>query len=188
MGANVKLKGTELVARRWAKALIDLANEEGGISKEEILAGLKDVNNNIASSNELAEILTSPVVTQEEKLSVLTRLFQTRLMPIVFKFLTVVNSKNRLGYLSAIEQEFQRELEAEKNIIRVNVTSAIELDEGKKDYIRSKLAEKLHKEIISTWFVDSNIIGGLVFNISETVVDNSIRYRLENIRKHIIKG
>lgn len=188
MGANVKLKGSELVARRWAKALIDLANEEGGISKEEILAELKDVNENIASSEELSEMLINPVVTQEEKLSVLTRLFQTRLMPVVFKFLTVVNSKNRLGYLGAIEQEFQRELEAEKNIVRVNVTSAIELDDGKKDYIRSKLAEKLHKEIISTWVVDSGIIGGLIFNIDETIVDNSIRHRLENIGKHIIKG
>lgn len=188
MGSSAKLKGSELIAKRWAKALIDLADEDGGISKEEILAELKDINNNISSSKELADMLVNPVVSQEEKQAVLVRLFQSRLMPIVFKFLTVVNSKNRLGYLEPIAQEFQKELENSKNIIRVSVTSAIELDDGKKNYIRSKLEEKLKKEVLTTWVIDSNIIGGLIFNINETIVDNSIRHRLNNIGKQIIKG
>ena len=79
-------------------------------------------------------------------------------------------------------------MENSKNIIRVSVTSAIELDDGKKDYIRSKLEEKLKKEVLTTWVIDSNIIGGLIFNINETIVDNSIRHRLDNIGKQIIKG
>ncbi len=188
MTSGIQQKGSELIAKRWAKALMDLAGEEGGVSKEDILANLRDVNENISSSKELAEMLVNPVVSQEEKLAVLTKLFQSRVMPMVFNFLTVLNSKNRLGYLAAITDEFQRELEELKNIVRVSVTSAIDLSEDKKNSIRNRLAEKLQKDVIPEWFVDSGIIGGLIFNINETIVDNSIRHRLENLGKQIIKG
>ena len=84
-------------------------------------------------------------------------------------------------------KKFRKELEEFKNIKRVEITSAIELDEGKKNYIKEQLAQKLQKEIYPTWNVDSSIIGGLVFNIDETVVDNSIKHRLENLKKQITK-
>ncbi len=188
MVASVQLKDSEIIAKRWAKALMDLAEEDSGISKEEILSNLKEINENISASKELAEMLVNPVVSHEEKQVVLTKIFQTRVMPIVFNFLTVLNAKGRLGYLEAITKEFQKELEGLKNILRVSITSAIELSDEKKDYIRNRLAEKLHKDILPSWYIDSDIIGGLVFNINETIVDNSIKHRLENIGKHIIKG
>ena len=188
MTSSVQFKGSELIAKRWAKALMDLAQEDGGISKDAILANLKDINENIASSKELAETLTNPVVSEEEKQVVLDKLFKTRVIPTVFDFLTVLNSKGRLGLLEAITDEFQKELEELKNILRVSVTSAIELSEEKKNEIRNRLAQKLEKDVVPSWYVDSDIIGGLIFNINETIVDNSIKHRLENLGKQIIKG
>ena len=188
MTSGVQLKGAELIAKRWAKALVDLAAEEGIDSKDEILANLKDINENIAASDSLAEMLASPVVSQEEKLAVLTKLFQSRVMPVVFKFLTALNSKNRLIYLVPITEEFQRELEVLKNIVRVSIVSAIELSDDKKSSICNRLKEKLNKNIVPNWSVDSGIIGGLVFNIDDIIIDNSIRHRLENLGKQIIKG
>ena len=55
-------------------------------------------------------------------------------MPIVYDFLVTLNSKNRLGIIDAVVEEFRKELEEFKNIKRVEITSAIELDEGKKNY------------------------------------------------------
>ena len=74
-----------------------------------------------------------------------------------------------------------------KNIVRVDVTSAIELNDERKNDIRNRIAEKLHKDVIVKWLVDSDIIAGLVLNINETIVDNSIRHRLENLSKNIVK-
>ena len=74
-----------------------------------------------------------------------------------------------------------------KNIVRVDVTSAIELNDERKNDIRNRIADKLQKDVIVNWGVDSDIIGGLVLNINETIVDNSIRHRLENLSKNIIK-
>ena len=188
MGNIAANKDSELIARRWAKALMELASEESGVSKEDILDDLREVDENIKSSIALEEALKNPSISIEEKQAVLARLFEFKLMPIVYKFITVLNAKGRLGILAAIADEFQKELEDVNNVIRVTITSAIELSEEKKLYVRNKVAEKLKKDVIPNWNVDFSIIGGLVFNINETIVDNSIRHRLESLSKNIMKG
>ena len=54
---SVSIKGNELAAKRWAKALMELALENDGISKEDILDDLREVNENIENSRELYEVL-----------------------------------------------------------------------------------------------------------------------------------
>jgi len=176
-------KDSELVARRWAKALMELALEDEGISKEDILDDLREVNENIESSAQLSEVLNNPSISTEEKQIVLSKLFETSLMPIVFRFIKTLNSKGRLGILPAIAEEFRKELEEIKNIQRVAITSAIELSDDKKNEIRNKLADKLKKDVIPEWNVDSGIIGGLIFNFNETIIDNSVKGKLNNINK-----
>ena len=178
---------SELVARRWAKALMDLAQEDGGISKEEILSNLNDIAQTIEGSKELSDLVNNPSVSVEEKQIVICKLFQNRVMPVVYNFLFSLNLKKRLNIIGEIAQEFRKELEEMKNIVRVDVTSAIELNDERKNDIRNRIADKLQKDVIVNWGVDSDIIGGLVLNINETIVDNSIRHRLENLSKNIVK-
>ena len=168
MGTSVNFKDSELVAKRWAKALMELAQEDPGISKEDILDDLREVDENIKSSKQLSEVLNNPSISIEEKQAVLSKLFQNKLMPIVFNFITTLNLKGRLGILDAVAEEFSKELEELKNILRVDITSAIELDDDKNVRVQ--------------WHVDSDIIGGLIFNINQTIVDNSIRHKLEDLK------
>ena len=109
-------------------------------------------------------------------------------MPIVYNFIFALNLRKRVPIISEIAKEFEKELERIKNIARVNVTSAIELNNDLKDQIKAKIAEKLSKEIIVEWGVDSDIIAGLIFKIDELIVDNSIKHKLEDLSKTIIKG
>ena len=178
----------ELVAKRWAKALMELAQEDGGVSKEDILANLKEVAQAINSSKELSDLINNPSVSVEEKQIVICKLFQNRTMPVVYNFLFTLNLKKRLNILSPVVEEFQKQLEVMNNIVRVNVTSAIELDDGRKEDIKNKIAERLQKSVIVDWAVDSGIIAGLVFNINDTIIDNSIKHKLENLSKNIMKG
>ena len=181
MGTSVNFKDSELVAKRWAKALMELAQEDSGISKEDILDDLREVDENIKSSKQLSEVLNNPSISIEEKQAVLSKLFQNKLMPIVFNFITTLNLKGRLGILDAVAEEFSKELEELKNILRVDITSAIELDDDKKNAIRNRVADRLQKVRVQ-WHVDSDIIGGLIFNINQTIVDNSIRHKLEDLK------
>ena len=181
-------QNSELIAKRWAKALMELANENQGISKEDILDDLREVDENIRSSVELSNAINNPSISVEEKQIILCKLFQNNLMPIVYNFLIALNLKKRVNIIGEIASEFQKELEKENNIVRVNVTSAIDLNDDRKNDIRNRIADKLQKNVIVDWTVDNSIIAGLVFNINETIIDNSIRHKLDNLSKKIMKG
>ena len=185
---SVKTTNNELVAKRWAKALMELALEDNWISKEDILDDLKEVSENINSSEELSNVINNPSISTEEKQTVLSKLFQNRVLPIVYNFLFALNLKKRIQIIESIAIEFGKELERVNNIVKINVTSAIEINEEKKNSIKNRIAEKLQKEIIVEWGVDADIIAGLIFNINETVIDNSVRNKLEDIEMKMIRG
>ncbi len=188
MTASVKDKNSGLAAKRWAKALIELASEEENISKEDILDDLREIAEVFTSSDELNNVINNPAVSTEEKQVVLCKLFQNSIMPIVYNFVFVLNLRKRIGIISQIADEFEKELDRIKNIAHVNVTSAIELSDERKEDIKNKISQKLNKNIVADWTADPEIIAGLVFDIDETIVDNSVRRKLEDLSKQIIKG
>lgn len=177
----------ELASKRWAKALIELAQENDGISKEDILDDLREVAENIALSEELTNVINNPSVSIEEKQIVLCKLFQNKVMPIVYNFIYALNLKKRINLISEIADEFEIELEKIKNIVKVDITSAINLNDEKKNYIKNKIAEKLQKDIKVNWHVDTKIIAGLILNINDTVVDNSVKHKLEKLSNMIMR-
>ena len=180
-------KTSELAAKRWAKALMELALEDEGISKEDILDDLREVSSCIRESEELSNVISNPSVSTEEKQIVICKLFENEVMPIVYNFLFVLNLRKRFGIIDEIADAFEKELEDYNNILKVEITSAIDIDEHKKNDIKQKISEKLHKDIRVDWEVDSDIIAGLVFNINDTVIDNSVKHKLDELSKKIIR-
>ena len=178
----------ELASKRWAKALIELIQEDDSISKEAVLSDIRSVAETFKSSDELANVINNPSISTEEKQIVICKLFQDKVLPIVYNFLFVLNLKKRMNIISDIAEEFEKELEELKNVVRVDITSAIDISDERKKVIRERIAEKLHKEIKASWEVDSDIIAGLIFNIDDTVVDNSIKHKLEKLSESIIRG
>ena len=178
----------ELAAKRWAKALLELAQEDENIQLGDVLGNLKDTAQTFADSEELANVINNPSVSTEEKQIVICKLFQDKLIPIVYNFLFVLNLRKRLNIISEIVEEFEKELEILNNIVRINITSAIDIEDAKKNEIKAKIAEKLNKDIKISWCVDSDIIAGLIFNINDTVVDNSIKHKLDTLSNTIIRG
>ena len=178
----------ELASKRWAKALIELIQEADSISKEAVLSDIRSVAETFKSSDELANVINNPSISTEEKQIVICKLFQDKVLPIVYNFLFVLNLKKRMNIISDIAEEFEKELEELKNVVRVDITSAIDISDERKKVIRERIAEKLHKEIKASWEVDSDIIAGLIFNIDDTVVDNSIKHKLEKLSESIIRG
>ena len=152
------------------------------------MSDLKNVAETLESSQELSNVINNPSISSEEKQIVICKLFQDKIKPIVYNFLFVLNLKKRMNLLDEIAVEFEKELEQLKNIVRVDITSAIDLSDERKMNIRNRIAEKLQKDVKVSWGVDEDIIAGLIFNINDTVVDNSIRHKLDTLSNLIIRG
>jgi len=179
---------TELASKKWAKALIELTQEDESIQKENVLADLRNIAETFNSSDELSNVIKNPSISTDEKQIVICKLFQDKVLPIVYNFLFALNLKKRLNLISDIADEFEKELEELKNIVRVDVTSAIDLNDERKTDIRNRIAEKLQKDVKVSYGVDKDIIAGLIFNINDTVVDNSIKHKLDKLSESIIRA
>ncbi|MBE7707680.1 MAG: ATP synthase F1 subunit delta [Cyanobacteria bacterium SIG27] len=187
MASSVK-QNCKTVAKRWANALMELTSEDNSISKDAVLKDLRDIVETINSSQELLNVINNPSVTVLEKQNVITKLFKSSIMPIVYNFLYVLNLRKRLGAIFEIANEYEKKLEKFKNIIRIDVTSAIDLSDEKKEDIKTKISQKLNKNILVDWKVNNNIIAGLIFKIDETIIDNSVRCKLESLGRVIARS
>ena len=179
---------SELASKRWAKALIELAQEDESISKDSVLSDLRGVAETFKSSDELLNVINNPSISVNEKQIVICKLFQEKVLPIVYNFLFVLNLKKRLNIISDIADEFEKELEELKNIVRVDITSAIDLSDDRKTEIKNRVAEKLKKDVKVSWDIDKSIIAGLIFNIDDTVIDNSIKHKLDKLSESVVRG
>lgn len=188
MSEIIKDKNSELVAKRWANALIELAREDEVISLESVLEDLERVDSTIQNSNELNEAFSNPSISKIEKQVILSKIFQNKINNLVYNYIFTLNLRQRINLIPLIRQEFEKELENLKNIVHIDVISAIELTEDKKNYVNERLAQKLDKHILTNWQIDENIIAGLIFNVNDLVIDNSVRNKLEKLSKEIIKG
>lgn len=183
--SNQTICKNEIAAGRWAKSLLELSNDED-LNKETVLGQLTDVVDTVNASEDLKELFINPVVTVEEKQNVIEKIFGTVLSQTVKNFLLVLAMRKRLNLLEAILEEYKKELNKCENIVRLTVTSAVEINEEKRADLRQKIVEKLSKDADVKWNVDNSIIGGLLFDIDGTIVDDSLATKLNNLCRRII--
>ena len=174
-------------AKIYADALIKTA-QDGKMRYEDISINLETVEKILESSTELRSVLISPAVSTEQKAAVIDDVFKNQVHPEILNLLKLLAEKKRFGEFDSIVSAYKNELDEIQGIKNVTVISAIELSEDYKNKISAKLAEKLQKTIRADWQQDSSIIGGLVIQIDDNVIDTSIKNKLESLSKNIIKG
>ena len=102
-------------------------------------------------------------------------------------FLRLLVDKNRFSILKTIVSEYRNEINKINNLLNIKITSAIDLNNSEKAMIKTKLKNILNKDIELEWSKDSSIIGGLVFEAGDNIVDNCLRHKLHEISRNIIK-
>lgn len=175
----------KLVAQRYAKALLELSSES--LTKEQIMSEISDVSESLKGSVDLQKVMSSPVVSGAEKNNVLVKVFERNVSEIVLNFLRLLVDKNRFSILESIVNEYRNEINKINNVLNIKVTSAISLSDSEKAMIKVKLENILNKNIELEWSNDSSIIAGLVFEVGDNIVDNSLRHKLQEISRNIVK-
>lgn len=164
------------VARRYAQALFELLDQSTIEATRGTLNGLGQA---IKDSSSLRHVIASPAFGVEEKIAVLSELAgRLGAPPTVKAFLGQLVKKNRVGFLPDISDAFAKLVDRSKGTQPVIVSSAAALPSAEQDRIKTRLRETLKREVDVTFQTDAAHLAGLQIHIGSTVVDSTVRGRL----------
>jgi F-type H+-transporting ATPase subunit delta len=164
------------VARRYAQALFELLDQSHIEAMRRTLNGLGQA---MKESSSLRHVVSSPVFGAEEKIVVLTELGERLGGPPDGKaFFSQLVKKNRVGFLPDIAEAFGKLVDQSKGTQQVTVASATALSPAEQDRIKGRLRETLKREVEVTFHTDATHLAGLRIHIGSTVVDSTVRGRL----------
>lgn len=174
----------KLVSKTYGEALFDLALEDGTLTT--IIEEVNIVKEAIAENPDLLKLLSHPKINKEEKISVIENIFKGRVSDSLVGFLVIIVQKDRYDDLDGIFEYFIAKVREYKNIGVASVTSAVELTEEQKKQVEQKLLQTTkYSQFELSFYVDKNLIGGLVIRIGDRVVDSSIRTKLQMLAKDL---
>jgi F-type H+-transporting ATPase subunit delta len=141
----------------------------------------------LAADRELSVFLFSPYFSTEEKQDGLRRVVIDA-DPTVINFLELLIQKHRMPVLFRIRREYDTLWERANNVLPVEITSAIELDEQTVKGIGDRIGERTGQHVELTARVAPEILGGVVLRVGNQILDASIRNRLERLRRQVARG
>ena len=172
----------EEIARVYAKALFEAAKDRGKL--DTIRDQLGQFVDALHENREMQLFLFSPSFSSAEKIEALKSAV-TDAEPELLNFLELLLEKRRIPVIFRIQRQFDAMWDKENKRLDVTVTSAVELDPEVTKRISDEIEEQTGHTVELTSRVDPDILGGLVVQVGNMVLDTSIRNRLEKLRKSV---
>jgi F-type H+-transporting ATPase subunit delta len=174
------------VARRYAQALFELLDPPTIESTRTALTGLGQA---LKDSVPLRHVVASPAFGAEDKIAVLAEL-SSRLgcPPAVGRtFLGQLVKKNRVGFLPEIAEAFAKLADASKGTQQITVSSAAALPPAEQNRISTRLREILKRQVEVAFHADARHLAGVQIHLGSTVVDSTVRGRLQAMQSLLTK-
>jgi ATP synthase F1 delta subunit len=175
----------EELAEVYARALFEVARETGKL--DELREQLGQFADALNEKRELAVFFFSPYFSTKEKQDALERILDGADESFL-NFLRLLIEKHRMPVIFRIRQQFERLWEQENQLLPVDITSAIELDEDTTESLGRRIGERAGRRVRLAAHVDPDILGGIVLRVGNSILDASIRNRLEQLRRHVAQG
>lgn len=175
------------IARRYAKALVQLGSENGLI--ERFSQELKAVNDLVTGNAELRAAFGNPAFTAEQKKQIMGALIaRLQSSELVANFLLLLVDKNRVAFLSQIVETYGKLADEHSGVIRPVITTAFALDDAQIAAIKGALEQKTGKKVQPQVTVDQSLIGGVLTQIGDIAYDSSVKSQLARINDILQKG
>jgi F-type H+-transporting ATPase subunit delta len=172
----------EEIAAVYARSLFEVAQDQDKLADvREQLGAFADA---LSETRELQVFLFSPYFSTAEKEEGLDRVVSDA-DPVILNFLKLLIEKHRMPVLFRIRAIFDALWEEENKLLPVSITSAVELDEAVVKQLVDRIAEQTDRAVEVTSQVDPDILGGIVVQVGNSVLDASVRNRLEQLRKQV---
>jgi F-type H+-transporting ATPase subunit delta len=175
----------EELAQVYARALFQVALEQGKLDElREQLAQFADALND---RRELAVFFFSPYFSTTEKQDALGGLLDGA-EEALLNFLGLLIENHRVPVIFRIRHEYERLWDEENKTLPVEITSAIALDEETTASLGKTIGERAGRKVTLAARVDPEILGGIIIRVGNSILDASIRNRLEQLRRHVAQG
>jgi F-type H+-transporting ATPase subunit delta len=175
----------EEIAQVYARSLFEVAKEHGRLdeAREQLgqFAGALDDN------RDLAVFFFSPYFSTEEKKDGLKRMIDGG-EPLFMNFLEALIERHRMPAIFRIRTRYDELWDEENQLLPVEVTSAVELDEDTVRSIGARIGEQTGRKVELSSHVDPDVLGGIVLRVGNFVLDASIRNRLNQLRKQVAQA
>jgi F-type H+-transporting ATPase subunit delta len=175
----------EEIASVYARSLFEVAQEHNKL--DAVRDQLGEFADALDSNQEMQVFFFSPYFSTPEKVEGLDKVV-TGADPIVKNFLTLLIEKSRMPAVFRVRRVFDELWQRENKLLPVEITSAIELDKKTVKQIGDRIGEETGQKIELSEHVDPDILGGLIVRVGNSIIDASIRARLDQLRKQVAKA
>jgi len=175
----------EEIATVYARSLFEVAKERGDLDTVRDQVG--QYADALQDNRDLQVFFFSPYFSTEEKKDQLGRLLEGA-DEAVSNFLELLVEKHRMPAIFRIRRELDSLWEDENKLLPVTITSAVELDSSTVEGIGRAIGEQTGRRVELTTTVDPDVLGGIVLRVGNSILDASIRNRLEQLRRQVAKA
>ncbi len=175
----------EEIAEVYARALFEVAKEHGDL--DEVRDELGQFADALSKERQLAVFFFSPYFSSTEKKDGLHKLIDGA-EDIFTNFLETLIERHRMPAIFRIRNRFDEMWDDENQLLPVQVTSAIELDEKTIRSIGDRIGEQTGLKVELSSEIDPDILGGIVLRVGNFILDASIRNRLNQLRKQVAQA
>ena len=175
----------EEIAQVYARSLFEVAEEHDNLDE------VRDQNGQFADalgeSRDLQTFFFSPYFSTEEKKKGLASALDGA-DPVVENFLGLLIENHRMPVLFRVRRELDQMWREVNKLLPVQITSAVELDTAVTQQIGDEIGRQTGRTVELTSTVDPDVLGGLVVRVGNSILDASIRTRLERLRKQVARA
>ena len=167
-------------AIRYAKAVLSLATDQK--SAEAVNSDMKSITNAIAQSEDLNQMLQSPVVRSSDKKAVLTSVFKNANVTTINLIDTLITNK-RLALLNEVATSYIQLYDQMRGTQVATVTTAVPLSDDLKTKVLAKVKELTGKDAEVENIIDESILGGFILRVGDTQYNASISNKLAKLKR-----
>lgn len=178
-------KHISLISKNYAKALMDISMQNDSVvSIKADIAKALDVLN---SSYDLKLVMDNSSISTSKKIEIIEEIFKDKISQQILNLLRILVEKGRFDEFENIVLAYNEMADNLENRKNVEIISSFDLDVDIKGKILSKLEKKLNSEVIPQWSIDESIIAGLVFRFEDSIIDTSVKSKLEKLSKYMLR-
>lgn len=166
-------------AKRYANGLLQVSLETGKL--EAIRSDMQYIRDAVNSEPMLLRILKSPIVSEDKKNSIIQEVLKGKVTDTTLKLVDILAKKNRFGLLYTVATSFQDVYNQHKGILEITISTAYELEEKQVQSMVKAMEKTTGKTIQHTIKTDKTLIGGVAIKYGDTVIDGSVRNKLERL-------